>query len=196
MGLAYLALLYLGISKINKLDRYAYPSGMISSTYTTCGNVETEGQMKCFDCDYLDSKVIESRDLDESSTIRRRRQCLKCGARFTTYERMEMPTLAVIKKDGRRELFSRDKMASGIYRAVEKRPIAIARVEELISLIERELRAVGEAEIHSTRIGELVMDRLGALDDIAYVRFASVYRSFTDIASFEAELRRLKARSG
>lgn len=107
-----------------------------------------------------------------------------------------MPTLAVIKKDGRRELFSRDKMASGIYRAVEKRPIAIARVEELISLIERELRALGEAEIHSTRIGELVMDRLGSLDDIAYVRFASVYRSFTDVASFEAELKRLKTKSG
>lgn len=152
--------------------------------------------MKCFDCDYLDSKVIESRDLDDSATIRRRRQCLKCGARFTTYERMEMPTLAVIKKDGRRELFSRDKVASGIYRAVEKRPISIAHVEDLITQVERELRALGEAEIHSTRIGELVMDRLGGLDDIAYVRFASVYRSFTDVASFEAELKRLKARSG
>ena len=152
--------------------------------------------MKCFDCDYLDSKVIESRDLDDSSTIRRRRQCLKCGARFTTYERMEMPTLAVIKKDGRRELFSRDKVASGIYRAVEKRPISIAHVEDLITQVERELRALGEAEIHSTRIGELVMDRLGQLDDIAYVRFASVYRSFTDVASFEAELKRLKTKSG
>lgn len=152
--------------------------------------------MKCFDCDYLDSKVIESRDLDESSTIRRRRQCLKCGARFTTYERMEMPTLAVIKKDGRRELFNRDKVASGIYRAVEKRPIAIARVEDLITQVERELRSSGEAEINSTRIGELVMDRLGGLDDIAYVRFASVYRSFTDVASFEAELRRLRTKSG
>lgn len=152
--------------------------------------------MKCFDCDYLDSKVIESRDLDESSTIRRRRQCLKCGARFTTYERMEKPTLAVIKKDGRRELFNRDKVASGIYRAVEKRPIAIARVEDLITQVERELRSSGEAEIHTTRIGELVMDRLGSLDDIAYVRFASVYRSFTDVASFEAELRRLRTKSG
>ena len=152
--------------------------------------------MKCFDCDYLDSKVIESRDLDDSSTIRRRRQCLKCGARFTTYERMEMPTLAVIKKDGRRELFTRDKVASGIYRAVEKRPISIAHVEDLITQVERELRSLGEAEIHSTRIGELVMDRLGMLDDIAYVRFASVYRSFTDVASFEAELKRLRTKSG
>jgi transcriptional repressor NrdR len=152
--------------------------------------------MKCFDCGYLDSKVVESRDLDDSATIRRRRQCLKCGARFTTYERMEMPTLAVVKKDGRRELFNRDKIASGIYRAVEKRPIAIAAIEELILQIERELRARGENEIPSTEIGELVMMRLEALDAVAYVRFASVYRSFTDVASFEAELRRLKAKSG
>lgn len=151
--------------------------------------------MKCFECGYLDSKVIESRDLDESATIRRRRQCLKCGARFTTYERMETPTLAVIKKDGRRELFSRDKIASGIYRAVEKRPIPIAKVEEMILQIERDLRSLGEQEIHSTRIGERVMEKLEQLDDIAYVRFASVYRSFADVASFEAELRRLKMRS-
>ena len=150
--------------------------------------------MKCFDCDYIDSKVVESRDVDDSATIRRRRQCLRCGARFTTYERMEMPTIAVIKKDNRRELFSRSKIASGIYRAVEKRPIAIAQIEELISQIEREVRASGEAEIASTRVGEMVMKKLEVLDDVAYVRFASVYRSFTDVASFEAELKRLKTR--
>ncbi len=150
--------------------------------------------MKCHACSYLDSKVIESRDLDDSSTIRRRRQCLSCGARFTTYERMEMPTMAVVKKDGRRELFNRDKVASGIYRAVEKRPIAIARIEELIIRIEREVRSCGESEIASDRIGELVMTGLEELDDVAYVRFASVYRSFTDVASFEAELRRLRSR--
>lgn len=151
--------------------------------------------MKCFDCDYLDSKVIESRDLDESATIRRRRQCLRCGARFTTYERMELPTLAVIKKDGRRELFNRDKISGGVYRAVEKRPIAIAHVEALIAQVERELRARGEGEVPTTEIGELIMTKLGALDDVAYVRFASVYRSFTDVAAFERELRRLKART-
>ena len=150
--------------------------------------------MKCFDCDYLDSKVIESRDLDDSATIRRRRQCLRCGARFTTYERMELPTLAVVKKDGRRELFNRSKIAGGIYRAVEKRPIPIAHVEALIAQVERELRARGEGEVPSTEIGELIMTKLGALDDVAYVRFASVYRSFTDVAAFERELRRIKAR--
>lgn len=151
--------------------------------------------MKCFDCDYLDSKVVESRDIDESAAISRRRQCLRCGARFTTYERMETRAIAVVKKDGRRELFSRSKVGSGIYRAVEKRPIPIAAIEDLISQVEREVRASGEAEVSSTRIGEMIMERLGGLDDVAYVRFASVYRSFTDVASFEAELRRLKSRS-
>jgi transcriptional repressor NrdR len=150
--------------------------------------------VKCLQCDYIDSKVIESRDLDESATIRRRRQCLRCGARFTTYERVEQPVMAVVKKDGRRELFNRDKVAAGIYRAVEKRPIAIAAIEELIGAVERDLRSRGEAEIPSVEIGELIMNKLVSLDDVAYVRFASVYRSFTDVASFERELRRLKAR--
>lgn len=150
--------------------------------------------MKCMDCDYLDSKVIESRDLDETS-IRRRRQCLRCNYRFTTYERVETPKLSVRKKDGRREPFDRDKIASGVYRAVEKRPVSIALVEEVITQIERELRALGEAEINSKRVGELVMQKLMALDEVAYVRFASVYRSFTDVASFEAELARLKNRT-
>lgn len=151
--------------------------------------------MKCNDCGYLDSKVIESRDVDDSSSIRRRRQCLKCGARFTTYERLEMPNLAVVKKDGRRELFDRDKIAAGMYRACEKRPIAVTAVEDAITQIERSLRAQGEAEIPSTRVGELVMDSLMELDDVAYVRFASVYRSFTDLASFESEVQRLKKRT-
>lgn len=151
--------------------------------------------MKCHDCNYLDSKVIESRDLDDSSTIRRRRQCLRCGTRFTTYERAEMPMVTVQKKDGRREMFNRDKVAAGIYRAVEKRPISIVQVEELVARIERQVRTSGEGEITSTRVGELVMAGLEELDDVAYVRFASVYRSFTDVASFEAELRRLRART-
>jgi transcriptional repressor NrdR len=150
--------------------------------------------MRCYDCDFIDSRVIESRDLDEAATIRRRRQCLRCGARFTTYERMEMPNLAVIKKDGRRELFDRRKIAAGIYRAVEKRPIAIGLIEEVIGQIEREARAWGEAEVEATRIGELVMTKSMGLDEVAYVRFASVYRSFTDLSSFEAELKKLKTR--
>jgi transcriptional repressor NrdR len=108
---------------------------------------------------------------------------------------MEMPTIAVVKRDGRREIFNRDKMASGIYKAIEKRPISIAAVEDVIVQIEREIRALGEAEIKSTMVGEIIMSKLEQLDDVAYVRFASVYRSFTDVASFEAELRRLKARS-
>ena len=151
--------------------------------------------MRCYDCDYIDSRVIESRDHDEAATIRRRRQCLRCGARFTTYERVEMPRLAVVKKDGRREPFSRDKVAAGVYRAVEKRPIAIELIEEVIGQIEREARAWGESEVPASRVGELVMDKLMVLDDVAYVRFASVYRSFTDLAGFEAELAKLKARA-
>lgn len=151
--------------------------------------------MKCHECTYLDSRVIESRDLDEGSTIRRRRQCLSCGVRFTTYERMEMPTVAIVKKDGRRELFNRDKVAAGIYRAMEKRPIEIAKIEDLIARVEREVRTLGESEISSIRLGELVMNGLEDLDDVAYVRFASVYRSFADVASFEAELRRLRERA-
>lgn len=150
--------------------------------------------MKCLDCDYLDSKVIESRDLEEGSSVRRRRQCLNCGYRFTTYERIELPRLSVIKKNGQREAFDRDKIAGGIYRACEKRPIAIAMVEDVISRIERDIRALGEPEIPTEKIGTIVMDKLMSLDDVAYVRFASVYRSFTDVASFEAELARLKSR--
>lgn len=150
--------------------------------------------MKCRECDYIDSKVIESRDLDDATSIRRRRQCLKCGHRFTTYERLEMPALAIKKKDGRREMFDRNKVAGGIYKACEKRPISIALVEDVIAQIEREARGWGEAEVPSDRIGQLIMDKLIDLDDVAYVRFASVYRSFTDLASFERELHRLKNR--
>jgi transcriptional repressor NrdR len=151
--------------------------------------------MKCHDCGYLDSRVIESRDLEEGGQIRRRRQCLQCGFRFTTYERLELPRLTVVKKDGRREAFDRDKIAGGLYRACEKRPIAIDRVEAVIREIEREVRSTGEAEVATERLGEIVMDNLMALDDVAYVRFASVYRSFADVASFEAELARLKSRT-
>ncbi len=127
-------------------------------------------------------------------SIRRRRQCLRCGFRFTTYERAESAKLSVVKKDGRRELFDREKVSGGIYRACEKRPVAVALIEEVVDQIERDLRARGEAEIVSSEIGELVMQKLITLDDVAYVRFASVYRSFADLASFEAEVARLKNR--
>lgn len=150
--------------------------------------------MKCRECDYIDSKVIESRDLDDATSIRRRRQCLKCGHRFTTYERLEMPVLAVVKKDGRREMFDRRKVAGGLYKACEKRPISIALLEDATAQIEREVRSWGESEVASDRIGELIMQRLLEIDDVAYVRFASVYRSFADVASFERELLRLKKR--
>src|SRR6266536_5131333 len=130
--------------------------------------------MKCRDCESGDSRVIESRDLDDGSTIRRRRQCLNCGYRFTTYERIELPRLVVQKKDDRRELFERSKVAAGIYRACEKRPVSVAAVEAMVAGIEREVRGLGETEIPSSQIGELVMARLIVLDDVAYVRFASV----------------------
>src|SRR5487761_1214262 len=151
--------------------------------------------MKCNECGFLESKVVESRDLEEGAAIRRRRVCLRCGNRFTTYERLEMPNLVVVKRDGRREMFDRAKIAGGVYKACEKRPIGIEKVEAAIAEVEREIRATGECEISSQDIGAMVMARLEKLDDVAYVRFASVYRSFTDVASFEAELSRLKRRT-
>ena len=151
--------------------------------------------MRCPDCEYLDSKVVESRDLEDGASIRRRRQCLSCGYRFTTYERADLARLTVIKRDGRREPFARTKISGGIYRACEKRPIAVAQIEQLITDIERDVRALGESEVQVIKIGEIIMARLLELDDVAYVRFASVYRSFADVESFEAELARLKSRT-
>jgi len=150
--------------------------------------------MKCRECGYIDSKVIESRDQGDATSIRRRRQCLDCGFRFTTYERIEMPAIMVVKKDGRREHFDRDKIAGGMIKACEKRPIPIAAIEEAVEQIEREVRSRGDSEVASEQVGELIMNRLIDLDDVAYVRFASVYRSFADVASFERELIRLKSR--
>jgi len=150
--------------------------------------------MRCPGCGNPDSKVIESRDLDDGSTIRRRRQCLECGTRFTTYERIETPTVVIVKKNGRRELFSRDKVAVGIYRALEKRPVPVDRIEDMISQVERDVRSSSESEIASSRIGELVMSKLIGMDEVAYVRFASVYRSFDRVDDFADELKKLKAR--
>jgi len=151
--------------------------------------------MKCPNCEGENSRVMESRDLDDGASIRRRRECLDCTTRFTTYERIEQPPLTVIKKDGRRQPFNRDKIAGGIYRACEKRPISVDQIEAITHEIEQAVRALGEPEVPVRDIGEIVIDRLLTLDDVAYVRFASVYRAFSDVASFERELARLKARS-
>lgn len=148
--------------------------------------------MKCIKCNHLDSKVVESRDIGDGSSIRRRRQCLDCDHRFTTYERVEVPYLMVVKKDGSSELFDRTKLLSGLNKAIQKRPVSPQQLEELVDNVERSIHECGETEIPSTRVGELVMDRLMELDQVAYVRFASVYRSFADVASFEEELKRLK----
>ncbi len=150
--------------------------------------------MGCPNCNSHDSKVLESRDVENGTALRRRRQCLSCGHRFTTYERVETPNLMVVKRNGDRELFSRQKLAGGIYKAFEKRPVSAETIEGLISDVEREAKSVGESEITSLAIGELLMRRLIDIDDVAYVRFASVYRLFTDIKSFEQELRKLKKR--
>jgi transcriptional repressor NrdR len=144
--------------------------------------------MKCTQCQSDDIKVIESRDVAEGQAIRRRRMCNSCGQRFTTYERLERPQLIIIKNDGTRELFNRSKLLAGLYRACEKTPVTSVDLEKVVDSIEQELYACGEQEVGSTKIGELVMDQLARLNEVAYVRFASVYRRFKDIASFEQEL--------
>jgi transcriptional repressor NrdR len=136
--------------------------------------------------------VIESRDVSEGQAIRRRRMCNTCGYRFTTYERLERPQLIVIKNDGKRELFNRAKLLAGLYRACEKTAVTSLELEQVVDSIEQELYACGDQEVRSTRIGELVMDRLAKLNEVAYVRFASVYRRFKDIAGFEQELTLVK----
>jgi transcriptional repressor NrdR len=150
--------------------------------------------MRCSQCHFADTKVIESREAGDGQAIRRRRACTKCGYRFTTYERVERPQLVVIKNDGTRELFNREKLLAGLYRACEKTPVTSLQLERLVSDIEQELYACGESEVRSTALGEKVMDRLSSLDEVAYVRFASVYRRFKDIAGFERELSQIKQR--
>lgn len=150
--------------------------------------------MKCNQCQSEDIKVIESRDVADGQAIRRRRMCNHCGQRFTTYERIERPQLIVIKNDGTRELFNRSKLLAGLYRACEKTPVTSLQLEKVVSHIEQELYACGEQEVSSSKVGELVMDELAKLNEVAYVRFASVYRRFKDIASFEKELSHIKRR--
>jgi transcriptional repressor NrdR len=145
--------------------------------------------MKCPYCSYKEDKVVDSRGTAEESAVRRRRECLKCGKRFTTYEYIEEVSLMVIKKDGRREPFDRKKVLAGIIRACEKRPISIEKMEEIVIQVERSIQKKSDREVSASRIGELVMERLKGLDDVAYVRFASVYRQFKDVGQFMVELK-------
>ena len=147
--------------------------------------------MKCPFCSYRDSRVIDSRAVEDGTSIRRRRECPDCGRRFTTYEKYEETPLVVSKKDGRRELFDSKKLLGGLLKAFEKRPVPYERVQEIADSVERELRMNGESEVESTRIGELVMQHLEETDQIAYVRFASVYRQFADVKNFMQELERI-----
>src|SRR5689334_17856204 len=148
--------------------------------------------MKCQQCGSTENKVVESRDVADGDAIRRRRECLNCGYRFTTYERLERPHLIVVKRDGTRELFSREKLLSGLQHATEKTTVTGVQLEDFVALLERELYARGEPEISSVSIGELVMSELPKLNEVAYVRFASVYRSFRDISGFERELTKMR----
>ena len=146
--------------------------------------------MKCPFCGYRDSRVLESRSTEEGSAIRRRRECLSCRERFTTYERVETIPLMVIKKDGTRQEFDRSKILQGLIKACEKRAVPLSRLEELVSGIEQTLRNSMEQEVSSHTIGEMVMEELRRIDQVAYVRFASVYRQFRDIQSFLKSWRR------
>ena len=149
--------------------------------------------MKCPYCGYRESKVIDSRPAEEGSSIRRRRECLSCGKRFTTYETVESLPMVVIKKDGSRQSFDRRKVLGGMIRACEKRPVPLAELEKISEEIEQDLQNSMEREVSTEIIGEKVMDRLRSVDQVAYVRFASVYRQFKDIDTFMAELNKLLA---
>ncbi len=149
--------------------------------------------MKCPYCGHPESKVIDSRPADENASIRRRRECLSCAKRFTTYETVESLPMVVIKKDGSRQSFDRQKVLRGMIRACEKRPVALAELERIADEIEQELQNSMEREIRTEAIGEKVMERLRKVDQVAYVRFASVYRQFKDIDTFMAELNKLLA---
>ena len=149
--------------------------------------------MKCPFCGYAESKVIDSRPADENASIRRRRECLSCGKRFTTYETVECLPIIVVKKDGRRQIFDRNKVLKGMVRACEKRPVPLAKLEAASAEIEQVVQNSLEREVKSDYIGELVMERLKPLDEVSYVRFASVYRQFKDINSFRNEINKILA---
>ena len=150
--------------------------------------------MKCPFCSHDDTRVVDSRLGKEGNNIRRRRECIECERRFTTYERVEETLPLVIKKDGRRETFDRQKIISGIQRACEKRPVSISTIEKVVDQMELTLQESGEKEIDASRIGEAVMSALQSIDEVAYVRFASVYRQFRDINEFMSELKDILAK--
>jgi transcriptional repressor NrdR len=147
--------------------------------------------MRCPFCGFLDSKVIDSRESKKGISIRRRRECESCGRRFTTYEKVEEIPYMIIKKDGSRQMFDRQKLLKGLMKACEKRPIALARLEEIVEEIETKLQERQDKEIKASEIGQFVMDKLRDLDKVAYVRFASVYREFRDVLEFKHELEAL-----
>ena len=147
--------------------------------------------MKCPYCGFEESKVIDSRPADEGERIRRRRECLKCGKRFTTHEVIETVPIVVVKRDKSREVFDRNKLTAGILRACEKRPVSIEQIEKMVDSIEAQLQSSLDREVTSMNIGELTMDQLKNVDEVAYVRFASVYRQFKDINTFMEELNKL-----
>lgn len=147
--------------------------------------------MKCPYCGSKDTEVVETRDSEDLETIRRRRECLSCNKRFTTYERIENINLIVIKKDGKREQFDRDKLKSGIIRSCEKTTVSLDDIEKIVTEIERELRGADSVEVESKRIGQMVASRLKTLDKVAYIRFSSVFKRFVDVEDFEKEVKRL-----
>lgn len=147
--------------------------------------------MKCPYCSYYDTSVLDSRDSEDLASIRRRRECLKCEKRFTTYERTDMVDLIVLKKDGRREQFDRKKLMTGMLKATEKRPVTMDQIEKAVDEIEMELRKRDSIEIPSADMGDIVLNHLKKLDELAYIRFASVYRSFDDLETFEKEVKSL-----
>lgn len=147
--------------------------------------------MKCPFCNFADTKVIDSRAQDDNSVIRRRRVCEKCGKRFTTYERVDMIPITVIKRDGTREIFDKAKLQNGIMKSCNKRPVTAQQIQKLVDDIENTLAGSGEREVESKQLGNMVIERLKDLDEVAYVRFASVYRQFKDINSFIGELEKM-----
>lgn len=147
--------------------------------------------MKCPYCGSQETEVVETRTSEDIDTIRRRRECLKCKKRFTTYERVENVNLVVIKKDGKREQFNRDKLRSGIIRSCEKTVVSIEEIEKIVTEIERELRGADSVEVESKKIGQMVAVKLKKIDKVAYIRFSSVFKRFVDVEDFEKEVRRL-----
>jgi transcriptional repressor NrdR len=152
--------------------------------------------MRCPQCGERETRVVDSRDLDDSATIRRRRECAACSMRFTTYERVEAARLVVLKSDGTRQEFDRDKLASGLRKALTRRPVPNGAAESAADAIEAELRAAGTSEVSSSTIGKLAMDQLRAIDQIAYIRFASVYQSFEDLETLKREVDTLYEEKG